>query len=586
MPVYQGVIRDEGGAVYDVRAFGAVGDGATNDLAAIRAAVQAAVQDRVPLLFSPGTYVVDFTADATRKIEVTGDLVIRGAGRAFATVRALPSPPAFGYELFWVHPGADLEVSELTVEGPAFAPAVPFGSQPNTTAFHLAPPTANGVRQRAAFREVDVTGRFRNGIYSPGDAPGITGCDIFIETTRCGVQALAVSVGVYSNNPANKRFHAYDCLFEAGIADEGGRGNALYIHQSVSILVDGCVFQNNHRAAFKYAATAELAGAEYAVIQKCVFRDCTGTGIEPDRYGTVLVRDCVFGPGLNSGMQLFGGSVEVAGCLFQSTHAFSVSSSGGPAPRLNVSDCRFEVARSVSQSGWPGAVFRFVDCRFHATADATATLLATTIEEMTVEVLGCEFDLVNAQTAVNASTGRWRVEGCRFGGAYARGPVSLLKTTFPGLELHRNRFEQGSGASLYVYPSAALPRRVRGEDNAFAEGVPVVGGLPASVGAQDLLLRRGVRPGVLASAATLELPPNHDTFLVGGTATVTRVEVKNGSSATPATTAFAGVARLIARDAWALGTGGNIKPRSTAPRAADEVVTLVRDPETGSWYEA
>lgn len=38
MPMYQGVLLDEGGAVTDIKAYGAVGDSVTDDTAAIVAA--------------------------------------------------------------------------------------------------------------------------------------------------------------------------------------------------------------------------------------------------------------------------------------------------------------------------------------------------------------------------------------------------------------------------------------------------------------------------------------------------------------------------------------------------------------------
>jgi hypothetical protein len=52
------------------------------------------------------------------------------------------------------------------------------------------------------------------------------------------------------------------------------------------------------------------------------------------------------------------------------------------------------------------------------------------------------------------------------------------------------------------------------------------------------------------------------------------------------TNKFEGPVHLIADDAWALTAGGNVRPRTLAPRQVHEVVTLVHDPGTGLWYEA
>lgn len=76
-PVYTGVIRDKGGAVHNLRAYGALGDG-TDDTAAIRNAI-AAVPEGGTLYIPPGTFRITDTIHINRAISIEGS----GPGSAF-----------------------------------------------------------------------------------------------------------------------------------------------------------------------------------------------------------------------------------------------------------------------------------------------------------------------------------------------------------------------------------------------------------------------------------------------------------------------------------------------------------------------
>lgn len=70
-PVYTGVIQDKGGAVYNVRGYGAVGDGVTDDTTAIRNAI-AAVPDGGTLYIPTGKFRVTDTININRAISIEG----------------------------------------------------------------------------------------------------------------------------------------------------------------------------------------------------------------------------------------------------------------------------------------------------------------------------------------------------------------------------------------------------------------------------------------------------------------------------------------------------------------------------------
>lgn len=78
MPTYTGVIQDQGGAVHDLRAYGAVGNGTTDDTTAIRNAI-AAVPEGGTLFIPNGKFRITDTININRAISIRGS----GPGSAF-----------------------------------------------------------------------------------------------------------------------------------------------------------------------------------------------------------------------------------------------------------------------------------------------------------------------------------------------------------------------------------------------------------------------------------------------------------------------------------------------------------------------
>jgi hypothetical protein len=94
-------------------------------------------------------------------------------------------------------------------------------------------------------------------------------------------------------------------------------------------------------------------------------------------------------------------------------------------------------------------------------------------------------------------------------------------------------------------------------------------------------------PGIgaaLASAAAVAPDLDHDAYHVTGVVTITAVNLKNDATTNKM---FGGaVIKLIADGAWALATGGNVKPKATGvAKAVDSVTTLLYDAAAGFWYE-
>ncbi len=76
-----GSIQDSGGQVYNVKAYGAVGDGVTNDIAAFRSAIAAATSTKGTVFVPPGTFAL------TGEIKPDSNLHIKGAGVGLTTLK-------------------------------------------------------------------------------------------------------------------------------------------------------------------------------------------------------------------------------------------------------------------------------------------------------------------------------------------------------------------------------------------------------------------------------------------------------------------------------------------------------------------
>lgn len=141
-------------AVFNVKAYGAKGDGTTNDAAAIQAALTAAAVSGGTVFVPAGTYKVNTELTAASGVRVIGDgldVSILRAGAAIASVLA-------------VNTSGKTKVSELTLDGNSYA----------TSAMR-----ANGGCALASFDRVKFTGALRDGLYF--DGTGIQDTNFFRE---------------------------------------------------------------------------------------------------------------------------------------------------------------------------------------------------------------------------------------------------------------------------------------------------------------------------------------------------------------------------------------------------------------------
>ena len=100
---------------FDVRFFGAVGDGVTDDTDAVEAASTAAIEAGGTVFFPPGTYIVD-TINTIGKGDGTKSLSFKGAG--FSSVIKLKNAATIG-AMFFIYPATVLSftVEDLKIDG-------------------------------------------------------------------------------------------------------------------------------------------------------------------------------------------------------------------------------------------------------------------------------------------------------------------------------------------------------------------------------------------------------------------------------------------------------------------------------------
>ena len=113
-------MRSKGSPWTDVtnRAFGATGDGSTDDTAAIELAI-AALPDPGVLYFPPGTYIISNTLDLGDR----GNITVRGAGQGVSIIKWIASATTGGFMLKLAPTGAEsfVTVTGLSLIDPASA---------------------------------------------------------------------------------------------------------------------------------------------------------------------------------------------------------------------------------------------------------------------------------------------------------------------------------------------------------------------------------------------------------------------------------------------------------------------------------
>lgn len=250
-----GTIRDEGGAGFDVKAYGATGDGTTDDTTAIGLAYAAATPGGV-LYFPPGNYKF-----STLTISTNG-VILRGAGRGATTL----STTTLGGTAITLS-GDDTGIEDMTVDvvGTAVSPQISVAM--------------SGAR--AKMLRVSFTDWFR-GVYVTG-----------VSNTLEGVILTSAASGA-----------------EYGVKTFGGSLNTIVDGATVTATVAAGIYLDeqglystlrNAYVTVSGNSTALYVTSAYATVQDSVFYGAgAGYAVHVDDAAYVWLRNVLAARGLNA----------------------------------------------------------------------------------------------------------------------------------------------------------------------------------------------------------------------------------------------------------------------------------------------
>ena len=578
--------------IINVQWYGAVGDGVTNDRASIDTAIQAALSQEVPLYFPAGTYLITFDAVNTT-LSITADLMIQGDGKDLTTIIVGPEIPAFVYRLFTVSGDVNVDVRNLTFQGPADT-----GAQV-TSAFYLLAGSA-GESGSLKLLDCDITRNFYTPIIGIAGGPGPFTGSFDMECYRCDLTGYAQVISIFGDDDAEKTIRLVDCdIHDAGLND--GLTHLVYLHPHIASY---CARTHFYNAIGGWAWHVWSAAATQNTIPKFLnFTDCVFSQNAPiitSNMARSLFTDCRFlsPKGLNLRY-----AATFTGCEFIPT-----GDAGGVVVTLMgtyigfvahstiiVNGCHVDLSEIINETSVQVVSGVHADCKFivngctfYTDQDINASL-ALSISSGYLSVSDSEFvgPVVGSGIIISGSIGTIKVHNVRAIGnaisdrAFVRCDgdganlveCAVTDSDFSGLDSGRAIYADNVGINGKIRHQGCKFRASAtiGIPDANAVGAYITGALRSGVGAN------------LASANNLSIDPSFDTIHITGVIQIDNIRVQGNDRVTRG---FHGtILYLIADGAWNLGNGGNINPLGVAAVTVDDVIALTYDAVNNKWHE-
>lgn len=581
-------------------AFGAKGDGETNDRDAFQAAIDTAIAQKIPLLIPRPPQFYRIVLEPNHKnLAVKGDLVILGEGRNSTPIRFTIQDPQSGqaYSGFQIVGGSRFRVSDLRLEEDLHHSAEEF----EFMGLYF---ESGGKDHTCVVENVDIDG-FTHCLYTPASSTdGGTG-ELTLEVRNCDLHPWwQYAVAFWTIAEGHKRLHIYDSYLH-----DNQFSHLIYCHPHNSVHIENTRFDGATGWAFQFQGSAVAGDPEYQRFVGCWFGSRNSRGIITQDRETVTVQveilNCIFEcrPAIQIRSELL-----IDGCYFTSpvdnpvSTAFIAAYSNSPwaavirncifAPRSNTLpqvDCRLDNIDITIEN-----------CQFFNQGSGIILALGTGATNR-YRLSNCLFynrvDNASQAVSIQIDNGQAVIDACRFWGRTMndRGVINCATTeTGPSdesfIQMDNCVFQEISGGSLF-YVSGSAPERwsnkIRGQYNPiinYYSGKPLLvveSGRPVY---GQLAPVPGQAPSPLSAGSTLVINSNYDTYQVIGTVDVANLHwwSEDGLS----DPLFSGEITLIAGMPFSLVTGGNIQLAERGGGMsipAGEAIRLLYTSDQGMW---
>lgn len=532
----------------NVKKFGAVGNGVTNDTTAITAAIAALPAVGARLFFPAGTYMV---TPGTPTFSLPAKTVIEGEGRSNTFLKSIDNPAEEGR--FFDIAGGRVEFINISLAGPTT-----FGG----------PKIIQGIR-----------------------TTNNAGIEVYLE--NCGVQGLSRLFQGFSG--VSQLLEAVNCDFDGeDIGNPAGKNQVVSNCIIAPHIGPGVILKN---CRFKRWGSGAIGGTN---LQHCVYLS-EHTAIHVDNCKFEEHRDgrYIQVNGAAEGTPTAGAYWSVADTFFGEQVVQNIALQTSPLIYGNISNCQFNTSKNSIN---PLGSCQISDCTFRGGTLNTFYTIQINRENVKVDVRSCRFiGKMSIDIFVEVSNVELDVQDCTFiksanyanlcfGEAGTTGTIVRLKNNFvepeagaPGI-----RTEAGTIASLIsvgttfkggargLHFSAGTITDLRLLANSFTGQTTAAvtkSGTITAENSRDNLGYADVSFAELASAAELVLPVDAKLIKVTGTTNVTKI--KTSSNGDIRTLLFEGI--LTVAD------GENLKLLTAFVTSPDDTLTLVCN--AGNWYE-
>jgi hypothetical protein len=563
---------------YDVRTYGAKGDGVTNDFDALKAAVSAAVASRGTVTIPSGTFYVDFRMKDP--IALSHGVRISGHGRN-SIIRTNRATPTANQVLFVVARGDTGFFNDLSIVGPDSS-----GSWTSRAIGH-----AGGSSGLVRIDNLYIEG-FSDGLKSDAGTTSILAYDS--EFAKCGM-------GILFPGRLRGRVLVSGCTFRDTrpqtqlMQPSNYHGMYIYRQHEINVVHSRFLRITGYGVSLWDGDTSATTAGGTHLVSDCEF-DTMSVGIlsGSKRGSTDQISACRF-IACQNGIKIQEGNAEISGCEFRPTGAVSYPAvaSGSTSPgNVSVSNSTFYLpatdpsAPGVLLSGTTSATWKLSSCIFWGFGGQNGSGVYNKSTGGTMLITGSQFygtySSNYTQAAILNESGSISVDGSNFeitGDAIQIVPRGNSTTTS---SFTRNTVKKGTNF-LWVWPaSAGAVINIYGGGNFVSAGGEFFDHSdPALV--RNYQLGNRVGPGgIIQSSGTITLSRNYDTWNVQGTKTINTIAMAGTYYASEFGPCKI---NLVADGTFSLGSGGNIIPFKTTPRTSGEVIHLEYDTAAKKWKE-